>query len=130
MAREPSKGPVIQKRVKRLLAALLGFAAGEVEEDNFNIEYDWKEEESANPKLTIKTTLVTLELLTLKDKDPGKLTKTQIREALNLFKDFVKILEDNRIHTQGYDDWHFTLKLWSRDKEKNLNRFDEVWQST
>ncbi|MDZ8056592.1 MAG: NB-ARC domain-containing protein, partial [Aulosira sp. ZfuCHP01] len=129
MAREPSKGPVIQKRVKRLLAALLGFAAGEFAEDDFNIDYHWKEADSANPKLTIKTTLVTLELLTQKDEYPGKLTKTQIREALNLLKDFVKILEDNRIQTQGSDDWHFTLKLWSREKEKNLNRLDDVWQS-
>ncbi|MBD2168106.1 hypothetical protein H6G04_27350 [Calothrix membranacea FACHB-236] len=54
----------------------------------------------------------------------------QIREALNLLKDFLKILEDNRIHTQGSDDWHFSLKLWSRDKEKNLKQFDEVWEST
>ncbi|BAY10151.1 NB-ARC domain-containing protein [Calothrix sp. NIES-2098] len=129
MAREPSKGPLIQKRVKRLLAALLCFAAGEFAEDNFNIEYDWKEEDSANPKLTIKTTLVTLELLTQKDKDPGKLTKTQIREALNLLKDFAKILEDNRIQTQGSDEWHFTLKLWSTDKEKNLKQFDEEWEN-
>ncbi|QIR41252.1 hypothetical protein HCG51_05095 [Tolypothrix sp. PCC 7910] len=77
----------------------------------------------------MKTTLVALELLTLKDEYPGKLTKTQIREALNLLKDFVKILEDNRIQTQGSDEWHFTLKLWSKDKEKNLKRFDKVWQS-
>ncbi|MBD2338875.1 hypothetical protein H6G64_18025 [Calothrix sp. FACHB-156] len=77
----------------------------------------------------MKTTLVTLELLTLKDKDSGKLTKAQIREALNLLKDFVKILEDNRLQTQGSDEWRFTLKLWSRDKEKNLKRFDQVWQS-
>ncbi|OUL31133.1 NB-ARC domain-containing protein [Nostoc sp. 106C] len=129
MAREPSKGPVIQKRVKRLLAALLGFAAGEFAEDNLNIEYDWKEEDSPNPKLTMKTTLVTLELLTQKDEYPGKLTKAQIREALNLLKDFVKILEDNRLQTQGSDEWHFTLKLWSTEKEKSLKRFDEVWQS-
>ncbi|MHC5751291.1 MAG: NB-ARC domain-containing protein, partial [Nostoc sp.] len=52
-----------------------------------------------------------------------------IREALNSLKDFVKILEDNRTQTKGSDEWHFTLKLWSRDKERNLKRFDEVWQS-
>ncbi|WP_413200517.1 NB-ARC domain-containing protein, partial [Nostoc piscinale] len=121
-------GPAIQKRVKRLLTALLCFAAGEVEPDNLKIEYDWKEEDSLNPKLTMKTTLVTLELLTQKDEHPGKLTKVQIREALNLLKDFVKILEDNRIQTKGSDDWHFTLKLWSRDREKNLKKFDEVWE--
>ncbi|MBD2214925.1 hypothetical protein H6G27_34540 [Nostoc linckia FACHB-104] len=144
MAREPSKGPVIQKRVKRLLAALLGFVAGEFAEDDFKIEYDWKEADSPNPKLTIKTTLVSLEALTCavsrnptpnpspqarRGKREVEKAKREIREALNLLKDFVKILEDNRIQTQGSDEWHFTLKLWSRDKEKNLKRFDEVWQS-
>ncbi|MEH2464709.1 MAG: NB-ARC domain-containing protein [Nostoc sp.] len=122
-------GPEIQKRVKRLLEALLYFVDGEFEDGNFKIEYDWKEEDSANLKLTVQTTLITLELLTQKDKYPGKLTKVQIREALNLLKDFLKILEDNRLHTQGSEDWHFTLKLWSRDREKNLKRFDEGWEN-
>ncbi|MFN6570731.1 NB-ARC domain-containing protein [Dendronalium sp. ChiSLP03b] len=122
-------GPQIQKRVKRLLEALLGFADGEFEDGGFKIQHDWKEEDSANPKLTVRTTLVTLELLTQKDKYPGKLTKAQIREALNLLKDFLKILEDNRLQTKGVEDWHFTLKLWSKDREKNLKRFDEIWES-
>ncbi|MFN6480821.1 NB-ARC domain-containing protein [Nostoc sp. DedQUE07] len=123
-------GPQIQKRVKRLLEALLCFADREFEDANFKIEFDWKEADSANPKLTVQTTLVTLELLTQKDKYPGKLTKTQIREALNLLKDFLKILEDNRLQTKGVDEWHFTLKLWSRDREKNLKQFDEAWESS
>ncbi|MEH2119836.1 NB-ARC domain-containing protein [Nostoc sp.] len=122
-------GPQIQKRVKRLLEALLCFADGEFEEGNFKIEFDWKEADSANPKLTVQTTLVVLELLTQKDKYPGKLTKAQIREALNLLKDFLKILEDNRLQTQGSDDWRFTLKLWSKDREKNLKGFDEAWEN-
>ncbi|MHC5598161.1 MAG: NB-ARC domain-containing protein [Nostoc sp.] len=123
-------GLQIQKRVKRLLEALLCFADGEFEDGNFKIEYDWKDEDSANLKLTVQTTLVTLELLTQKDKYPGKLTKAQIREALNLLKDFLNILEDCRIHTQGSEHWHFTLKLWSRDREKNLKRFDETWENS
>ncbi|MBD2255516.1 NB-ARC domain-containing protein [Nostoc parmelioides] len=121
-------GPQIQKRVKRLFEALLDFADGEFEESSFKIEYDWKED-STNPKLTVKTTLIALELLTQKDKYSGKLTKAQIREALNLLKSFLEILDDNRIQTQGSDDWHFTLKLWSRDKAKNLTQFDKEWQS-
>ncbi|MDZ8096647.1 MAG: NB-ARC domain-containing protein [Nostoc sp. DedQUE05] len=123
-------GPQIQKRVKRLLEALLCFADREFEDGNFKIEFDWKEADSANPKLTVQTTLVTLELLTQKDKYPGKLTKAQIREALNLLKDFLKILEDNRLQTKGVEEWHFTLKLWSRDRERNLKRFDEAWESS
>ncbi|MBN3893256.1 MAG: hypothetical protein HWQ43_30405 [Nostoc sp. JL31] len=123
-------GPQIQKRVKRLLEGLLCFVDGEFEDGNFKIESDWKEADSANPKLTVQTTLVVLELLTQKDKYPGKLTKAQIREALNLLKDFLKILEDNRLQTKGVDEWHFTLKLWSRDRERNLKRFDEAWESS
>ncbi|MEH2091690.1 NB-ARC domain-containing protein [Nostoc sp.] len=123
-------GPQIQKRVKRLLEALLCFVDGEFEDSNFKIESDWKEADSANPKLTVQTTLVVLELLTQKDKYPGKLTKPQIREALNLLKDFLKILEDNRLQTKGVEEWHFTLKLWSRDRERNLKRFDEAWESS
>ncbi|MFN6537944.1 MAG: NB-ARC domain-containing protein, partial [Nostoc sp. EkiNYC01] len=123
-------GEVIKTRVKRLLEALLCFADGEFEDSNFKIECRWKDEDSTNPKLTIQTTLVTLELLTQKDKCAGKLTKAQIREALNLLKDFLKILEDNRLQTKGVDDWHFTLKLWSRDREKNLKRFDEAWENS
>ncbi|MEH1995310.1 NB-ARC domain-containing protein, partial [Nostoc sp.] len=123
-------GPQIQKRVKRLLEALLCFVDGEFEDGNFKIESDWKEADSTNPKLTVQTTLVVLELLTQKDKYPGKLTKAQIREALNLLKDFLKILEDNRLQTKGVEEWHFTLKLWSRDRERNLKRFDEAWESS
>ncbi|MEH1921762.1 NB-ARC domain-containing protein [Nostoc sp.] len=123
-------GPQIQKRVKRLLEALLCFVDGEFEDDNFKIESDSKEADSANPKLTVQTTLVVLELLTQKDKYSGKLTKVQIREALNLLKDFLKILEDNRLQTKGVEEWHFTLKLWSRDRERNLKRFDEAWESS
>jgi hypothetical protein len=122
-------GPEPKKRVKRLLEALLCFADGEFEDGDFRIQYDWKDEDSTNPKLTIETTLVALEFLTQKDKYLGKLTKDQIREALNLLKDFLKILEDNRLQTKGVDEWRFTLKLWSRDREKNLKRFDEVWEN-
>ncbi|MDF5739184.1 MULTISPECIES: NB-ARC domain-containing protein [unclassified Nostoc] len=123
-------GSQIQKRVKRLLEALLCFVDREFEDSDLKIKYDWKDEDSANLKLTVQTTLVTLELLTQKDKYPGKLTKDQIREALNLLKDFLNILEDNRIQIKGIEEWRFTLKLWSRDREKNLKRFDETWENS
>jgi HEAT repeat protein/energy-coupling factor transporter ATP-binding protein EcfA2 len=122
-------GSDVKARVKRLLEALLAFVNWEFE-GNFDIESKWEAEESANPKVIFKTTLVTLELLTAKDKYPDKLTKPQIREALNLLKDFLKILEDNRTKTKGSDDWHFTLTLWSKDKEKNLKQFDKAWEDS
>ncbi|MEH1890258.1 MAG: hypothetical protein V7K92_12655 [Nostoc sp.] len=103
-------GTEVKARVKRLLEALLDFAK-EFEDSKFDIKFKWEAENSANPKLIIKTTLVALEYLTEKDKYPGKLTKPQIREALSLLKDFLEILEDNRTQTKGVNIWHFTLKL-------------------
>ncbi|MHC5762177.1 NB-ARC domain-containing protein, partial [Nostoc sp.] len=129
-------GLVIKTRVKRLLEALLCFVDGKFEDGGFKIQYDWKEEGTANPKLTIKTKLVTLELLVKKDKYTEEFTKEEIRAALKALdkdvkKNTVKILEDQRIPPKkGIHDWHFTLTLWSRDREKNLKRFDEVWENS
>ncbi len=122
-------------RVKRLLEALLDFVNGEFDESIFDIQFKWEAEESANPKLKVKTTLVVLEWLTAKDKYPDKLTKPQIRQALKLLdkknkKGLLKILEDNRTQTQGVDTWHFTLTLWSKDKEKNLKQFEKAWKDS
>ncbi|MFW9258499.1 HEAT repeat domain-containing protein, partial [Nostoc sp. CALU 546] len=121
-------GSEVKARVKRLLEALVDFANWEFENSKFDIKFKWEAEDSANPKLIIETTLVALEYLTEKDKHLGKFTKPQIREALVLLKDFLKILEDNRTQTKGVDSWHFTLKLWSKDKEKNLKQFDQAWE--
>ena len=122
-------GSDIKARVQRLLEALLAFVNWEFEE-SFDIEFKWEAEDSTNPKLMVKTTLVTLDFLIAKDKYPGKLTKPQIREALNLLKDFLKILEDNRTKTKGVSTWHFTLTLWSKDQEKNLKQFNKAWEDS
>lgn len=121
-------GSTVKARVKRLLEALLAFVDWEFE-DSFDIKSKWEAEDSTNPKLIVKTTLVTLELLIAKDKYPGQFTKDQIREALKLLKD-LKILEDNRTQTKGVDTWHFTLTLWSKDREKNLKQFDKAWEDS
>ncbi|MBD2094689.1 hypothetical protein H6F90_05935 [Trichocoleus sp. FACHB-591] len=42
--------------------------------------------------------------------------------------DFLNILQDHRVHERGSEDWHFTLKLWSRDKSKNLEQFEQTWE--
>lgn len=129
-------GDQVKARVKRLLEALLDFANWEFEQEIKNYpnkwqsSFNWQTEDSANPKLIIKTTLKELEYLTAKDKYPDKLTKPQIREALSLLKDFLEILEDNRTQTKGVDIWHFTLKLWSKDKKKNLDQFEQAWETS
>ncbi|MFP5274186.1 NACHT C-terminal alpha/beta 1 domain-containing protein [Coleofasciculus sp.] len=123
-------GPTVKARVKRLLEALLSFVNWEFEESGLDIEFKWEAEDSANPKLIVRTRRVVLELLTAKDKYPGQLTDSQIREALKILKNFLKILKDNRTQTKGVDTWHFTLTLWSKDKEKNLQKFEKTWEDS
>jgi tetratricopeptide (TPR) repeat protein len=127
MAR-PSYGDDVKARVKRLFAALLAFANDEVEDgDKLKIELN-KENET---QLIFRTQLRMLEGLTAQDKNEEKLTKTQVREALNRLKDFLFILEDNRTSTQGSENWHFTLKLWFsyKNQKANLERFDREWDN-
>ena len=121
-----SLGDDVKARVKRLFEALLAYVNDEIEDgDKLGIKVNGKTE---NP-LIIRTKLRFLEELTAKDKYNGKLTNTQVREALKRLKDYLEILEDNRVSTQGSEDWHFTLKLWHKDKEANLRQFDIEWES-
>lgn len=123
-------GPIVKKRAKRLLEALLAYVNGELEDiSSISLSYKWQDETTKQPKLVIETKLRTLEFITTKDKYNEPLTKNQIRQALNQhLKCFLQILEDNRAKTQGKEDWHFTLKLWSKDKEKNLEQFEIEWE--
>ncbi|MEO1432791.1 MAG: hypothetical protein AAFV71_27740 [Cyanobacteria bacterium J06633_8] len=121
-----SYGEKVQNRVKRLLEALLDYVNYEFEQ-NLRIEYKWEPEDSNS--LNITTTLRDLLALTGKDKYDAKLNKTQIDYALKHYlKEYLGILEDNRTQTKGSDVWIFTLKLWGRDKQTNLRKFDELWE--
>ncbi len=120
-------GPLGKQRTKRLLEALLAYANDELEEgDRLDIQFRWQSEN----QLVVKTKVRLLEELTALDQYPNKLTKEQIKEALQLLRKFLEILEDNRITPQGSENWHFTLKLWHKrhDTEANLKRFDVEWE--
>lgn len=119
-------GPKNRDRVKRLLGVLLSYANDELEgteQFHSDLKVNWQTEK----QLVVRTKLRTLERLTEKDELPGKLTKEEIREAINHLKRYLKILVDNRERPRGAEDWHFTLELWSKDKEENLRRFDAEW---
>ncbi len=121
MPKHKSYGPKVKERAKILLEALLGWVDGEFEEwEYLKIETRWKED---SYDLVVKTQLRYLEALT-----EQKLNKDKIKETLKRFEDFLGILEDNRAKTQGSADWHFTLKLWSRDKSKNLQELEKEWE--
>ena len=123
-------GSQVKARVLRLFEALISFVNYELDNcDNLDLQFNWQNEDSAKPKLVVKTKLRVLEVLTQKDKYEGQLTKPQIREALLRMGDFLEILEDNRLHGRGSEDWHFTLTLWSKNnKAENLKLLDQEWE--
>ncbi|MBD1837321.1 tetratricopeptide repeat protein [Coleofasciculus sp. FACHB-501] len=124
MARR-SLGDDVKARVKRLFEALLAYGNDEFEDgDKLAIDFNWQSE----TQLVIRTKRRYLEELTAKDKYEGKLTPAQVREALNLLENYLEVLEDNRVATKGSEDWHFTLKVWHKDKEANLRQFDIEWE--
>ena len=120
-----SYGSKIKARARRLLAALLDYANHDIEDSSsLDIDCHWQRED----QLVIRTKLKILEQLTAQDSEPGKLSKGQIREAIKRLEDFVGILTDNRTKTKGSEDWHFTLKLQSKNKATNLSYFHREWE--
>ncbi len=128
---KPSYGPTLQKRVKRLLDDLLSFVNGDFPDLELrDFDWRWQQEDSDRPELVIETKISSLIFLTQKDDYSGELTKKQINPILTHYlKDFLQILSDNRTVTKGSEDWKFTLKLWSTEKSKNLQKFDEEWEA-
>jgi hypothetical protein len=123
-----SYGDTVRGRVRHLFEVLLSYAHDELEgteQFHSGLKVNWQTEK----QLVVRTKLRTLEKLTEKDELLSKLTKEQIREAINHLKNYLKILADNRESSRGSEDWHFTLELWSKDKEENLRRFDAEWQA-
>jgi tetratricopeptide (TPR) repeat protein len=125
MARR-SYGDEVKARVKRFFEALLAYLNHEYEDgETFGIKFDWQGE----TEVVVNGKRRKLEELTLHDRYEGKLTAAQVREAIKYLEEFLEILKDNRATTQGSEEWHFTLKLWHRDKAENLRQFDFEWES-
>jgi len=117
-------GNRIKDKTRRLLEALLAYINNELDNiDCLDIQYTLQSEN----QIVFSTELKTLELLTAKDKYDGSLTKKEIRESLNLMKNFLGIMEDNRI-TKGSKYWCFTLKLrCTNTTDEILESFDQEW---
>ena len=129
MPKKATYGPVVKVRTLRLFEALLSYARNEILGcDHLRDKLVCREETSTPPKLVIETKLRVLEELTEKDKYEGSLSREQIQEAIRQLRDFLGILTDNRLRTQGSEKWHFTITLWSQDKAKNLLQFQEQWE--
>ncbi|MBP0016797.1 MAG: AAA family ATPase [Cyanobacteria bacterium SBLK] len=127
MAR-PSYGPRTRQRAQYFLECLLAFADDEFEAEGMLKIHCNKQDPT---RLIFQTKMRYLERLTAIRDGRQKLTAVQIKEAIARMNDFLGILEDNRVRTQGSDRWHFTLTLWHpyREKEANLHRFNREWES-
>lgn len=128
-----SYGDDVQDRVRQLFEVLLFYTCPYdndelkgTEQFHSDLKVNWQPEKK---QLVVRTKLRTLEKVTEKHEILGKLTKEEIREAINHLKNYLKILVDNRESSRGSEDWHFTLELWSKDKEENLRRFNAEWQA-
>ena len=123
-------GPIVRDRVKRLLEAILDFAAFPNEKyRHIKMKATWKGKKGPYHLLLVETELRKLKALTQKDQYEGDLPESQVREALHSMEDFLGILDDHRTTDRGTSKWTFRLKLWSMDKEENLRHFQKEWEA-
>lgn len=85
----------------------------------------WLNEEG-RPRLLVQANLNTLVELAFPTSESGG-SKEQMRHDLRLLKEFLKILDDHRLKTQGAEIWHFTLNLWSKSTQRNLDAVEREW---
>jgi hypothetical protein len=126
-----SYGSEVQARVKYLLQVLLEGVAEERElKRDVDLKWSWSEDDKT---LTLETTLRSLVLLAYPDlatnTDEFKSAKSKARESLIDLRDYVGILNDHRIQKRGSEKWHFSLRLWGQDIQRNLAEFDKLWES-
>lgn len=115
-----SWSPAVKQRVSHFLEKLLSYVLDY--RDDLPVQYRWEDEYSDRPKLIVEAKLrFLIEISKLEKND-------HFYEIINRLKD-LNLCEDRRFHKKGKDDWHFTLKLWSKDKQKNLIEFDKFWES-
>jgi energy-coupling factor transporter ATP-binding protein EcfA2 len=116
--RQPTKGPVLKKRVWCFIEALLTRA-----EDSSDFEVHWEDGETDRLKMVVKTRRRFLE-------EVANLKQSQIYEVINSLKK-LELLEDRRFkQKRGSDVWCFALKLWSRDAQRNREQFERVWEGS
>jgi WD40 repeat protein len=122
-----SFGPEAKKRTTQFLKLLLDLANRELKHGyDLPIHLKWQTDQ----QIVIKTKIRHLVQLSEQNSSDKSLTKDQIKESLKCCKDFLEILDDHRLATQGAEDWHFTLNLWHRryETEANLRRLDLEWE--
>ena len=121
----------VRKRIENLLGKLLDYANHKLDVEESireNLEVRW-EQETEEHKLIVKTKLKVLaEFLFGKSSQESK-EYVMLKRDFLLLKDFLEILEDNRVRKQSPGIWDFKLKLWHKEKQKNLEQLRREWEA-
>lgn len=125
-----SSGPAVKKRTLVLVTNLIKYANHEVVDHNFdNLECRWEGEDTSHPKLVVSAHARDLEKLSIILQPKTPLTQIEIKEALYKLKDFLEVLDDNRVKKRGSKSWLFTLNLFSKYVSKNIEILDLEWEN-
>ncbi|MGB7085200.1 MAG: NB-ARC domain-containing protein [Phormidesmis sp.] len=124
-----STSPKVKARIRILLKKLLEHADLGLSEQKYvpaALESRWIDETASHPKLVVKTKLSVLMAL-IASESITPISKSHVREVLLVLQQKLEILEDNRVRTQGSDQWDFTLRLWHTSVDRNLRKFEQLW---
>jgi hypothetical protein len=133
-----SFGPAPRSRVKRLLEALLVYAAENEEGELHNIIHQGLDISNDGIRLIFRTNIkVLVQLINAYEKVSQKdyedeVLKWQVQEALHHLESSLGILQDHRLKGQGSEVWNFSILLWYPYKEikRNLEAVDNKWPSS
>ncbi|MCT7969969.1 tetratricopeptide repeat protein [Laspinema sp. D1] len=129
-----SYGPDLQTRVQQLLELLLDCANHNLDENLTSINLDARWEDGEELHLAVETTLEDLRLLIYGNAKVLDKVKNSQRKEIGAFLthylgEFLEIWCDRRVKKKGSPRWIFSLKLWSKDKDKNLQQFQQQWRT-
>ncbi|MCT7971943.1 tetratricopeptide repeat protein [Laspinema olomoucense] len=129
-----SYGPDLQTRVQQLLELLLDCANHNLDENLTSINLDARWEDGEELHLAVETTLEDLRLLIYGNAKVLDKVKNSQRKEIGAFLthylgEFLEIWCDRRVKKKGSPRWIFSLKLWSKDKDKNLQQFQQQWRN-
>jgi hypothetical protein len=108
-------GDAVRARIAQLIYQLVNEATPE----------QWRESSIVNPKLMVycKTSDFFARFYPDQNKASGHWHNDR-----TILIDRLGILEDHRLQTKGIKHQHFTLSLWSKQPQKNVEKFNQLWQ--
>jgi Effector-associated domain 4 len=108
-------GDAVRARIAQVIYRLVNEATPE----------QWRESSIVNPKLMVycKTSDFFARFYPDQNKASGHWHNDR-----TILIDRLGILEDHRLQTKGAKHQHFTLSLWSKQPQKNVEKFNQLWQ--